>query len=61
VGLFNDVGIIVEDGKKLTWYLRCMQKIIKHLNIKLDYGTHKKLSSQLVLLILSKTIQISEL
>jgi hypothetical protein len=32
VGLFDDVGIIVEEGKKLIWYLGCVQKIIKHLD-----------------------------
>jgi hypothetical protein len=35
VGLFNDVGIIIEEGKKLTWYLGCV-KNIKHL----DKGGH---------------------
>jgi hypothetical protein len=36
---YNDVGIIMEDSKKLTWYLRCMQKIIKHLKIKVELLT----------------------
>ncbi len=35
VGLFDDVGIIMEEGKKLTWYLGCV-KNIKHL----DKGGH---------------------
>ncbi len=36
VGLFYDVGIIMEEGKKLIWYLGRVQKIIKHL----DKGGH---------------------
>ncbi len=32
MGLFYDVGIIMEEGKKLIWYLGCVQKIIKHLD-----------------------------
>jgi hypothetical protein len=35
VGLFDEVGIIMEEGKKLTWYLGCV-KNIKHL----DKGGH---------------------
>jgi hypothetical protein len=35
VGLFDDVGIIMEEGKKLTWYLGRI-KNIKHL----DKGGH---------------------
>jgi len=26
VGLFDEVGIIMEEGKKLIWYLGCVQK-----------------------------------
>ncbi len=36
VGLFDDVGIIMEGGKKLIWYLGHVQKIIKQL----DKGGH---------------------
>jgi len=36
VVFFNDVGIIMEEGKKLIWYLGRVQKIIKHL----DKGGH---------------------
>ncbi len=36
VGLFDDVGIIMEGGKKLIWYLGYVQKIIKQL----DKGGH---------------------
>ncbi len=31
VGLFDDVGIIMGEGKKLTWYLGCVENI-KHLD-----------------------------
>jgi hypothetical protein len=34
--LFDDVGIIMEGGKKLIWYLGHVQKIIKQL----DKGGH---------------------
>jgi len=36
VGLFYDVGIIMEEGKKLIWYLGCVHKIINYL----DKGGH---------------------
>ncbi len=36
VGLYDDVGIIMEESKKLIWYFGCVQKIIKHL----DKGGH---------------------
>ncbi len=36
VGLFYDVSIIMEEGKKLIWYLGRVQKIIKHF----DKGGH---------------------
>ncbi len=32
VGLFDDVGIIMEESKKLIWYFGRVQKIIKHLD-----------------------------
>jgi hypothetical protein len=36
MGLFDHVGIIMEESKKLIWYLGCGQKIIKHF----DKGEH---------------------
>ncbi len=36
MGLSDDVGIIMEGGKKLIWYLGHVQKIIKQL----DKGGH---------------------
>jgi len=32
VSVFDDVGFVMEEGKKLIWYLGLVQKIIKHLN-----------------------------
>ncbi len=42
MGLFYDVGIIMEEGKKLIWYFRHVQKIIKHLDKggHIDYVRH---------------------
>jgi hypothetical protein len=48
VGLFYDVGIIMEEDKKLIWYLGCVQKIIKHLDKggHINYVRHAQLNEE---------------